>query len=409
MSFLRRFFLTRNVSRFITNAKYHGKPGTRSTFTLLQEALQTESKYKNRVLKAFVVMCSSCLTYKIIKERFTVIPQVNAATVFEGNLLSGRREKFNFIADVVEKSAPAVVYIEIKDGRRVDFFTGRPLTISNGSGFIVASDGLIVTNAHVVTNKSSAKVEVRLMDGKIFTGVVEDIDIKSDLATVRIPAKNLPVMKLGSSADLRPGEFVVAIGSPLALSNTVTSGVVSSTQRGSDELGLTGKDMSYIQTDAAITFGNSGGPLVNLDGEAIGVNSMKVTPGISFAIPIDYVKKFLQSAGGPKKTDLPKRLYMGITMLTLTPQIINELMQKQEILFPNDFQGGVLVWKVILGSPAHQGGLQPGDIVTHIDGKPIKSANDVYDILKQTKTKNLKMSVTRHGKKLNLTVEPEDL
>lgn len=145
---------------------------------------------------------------------------------FEVHASTKRRNQFNFIADVVEVCSPSVVYIEIKDSRRLDFFTGKPMTVSNGSGFVIREDGLIVTNAHVVTNKPHATVEVRLHNGIIYNGVVEDVDMQSDLATVRIPVRNLPVMRFGNSSELRPGEFVVAIGSPLALSNTVTSGVV---------------------------------------------------------------------------------------------------------------------------------------------------------------------------------------
>ncbi|RZC40570.1 serine protease HTRA2, mitochondrial-like, partial [Asbolus verrucosus] len=338
-----------------------------------------------------------------------LIPSVSAASDFTSNL-SGRRKQFNFVADVVETSAPAVVYIEIKDTRRVDFFTGRPTTISNGSGFIIKEDGLILTNAHVVANKPHSKVEVRLHNGVTYSGHVEDVDVQSDLATVRISANKLPTIKLGNSSELKPGEFVVAIGSPLALSNSVTFGVISSTSRGSDELGLRGKDMVYLQTDAAITFGNSGGPLVNLDGEAIGVNSMKVTAGISFAIPSDYVKQFLKSSDSMQKTGKTKlaRRYMGITMLTLTPQILHELQQKNQYV-PPDIKSGVLVWKVIIGSPAHSGGLQPGDIVTHIDGKQIVGANDVYAVLAESTTRTITMSVNRYGRKMELHVTPENV
>uniref|UniRef100_A0A1Q3F965 Serine protease HTRA2, mitochondrial n=1 Tax=Culex tarsalis TaxID=7177 RepID=A0A1Q3F965_CULTA len=344
------------------------------------------------------------------RRKFSLFPSVAAATTFKD--LKGRRAMHNFIADVVDVSAPAVVYIEIKDTRHYDFFSGQPVTISNGSGFIVEEDGLILTNAHVVISKPNAMVTVKLLDGRTFPGTVEDVDSNSDLATVRIKCKGLPVMKLGKSAELRSGEWVVALGSPLALNNTVTAGVVSSTQRASQELGLRGKDINYIQTDAAITFGNSGGPLVNLDGEAIGINSMKVTPGISFAIPIDHAKEFLlkgadrRKAKGFSTEKIPVRRYMGITMLTLTAEILRELRQRSHNV-PDSVRSGILVWKVIQGSPAHVGGLYPGDIITSINGREVKNSADVYELL-TAKERELNITIYRGVERLTVKVTPED-
>jgi HtrA serine peptidase 2 len=327
-----------------------------------------------------------------------------------GDSVHGLRFKHNFIADVVESVAPSTVYIEIKDTKRFDFFTGQPATASNGSGFIVRQDGLILTNAHVVMSRPHSKLQVKLCDGRTFTGVVEDMDLRSDLATIRIPCHDLPALKLGSSREARPGEFVVAIGSPLALSNTVTAGVISSVNRSSKALGLTDKDMDYIQTDASITFGNSGGPLVNLDGEVIGINAMKVTAGISFAIPVDYAKEFLQKTEERRKSGVlahpsAKRRYMGITMLTLTPQLIHELQARNHEL-PVDVTYGVLIWKVVIGSPAYVGGLRPGDIVTHVNGSPVHAASNIYQALEFGQP--LKMTVVRGTEHLQITVIPED-
>lgn len=407
---------------------------------------QKSNNSKSWFKKSLVISCGlgSIVGYSVLKEYFDLpileLPNVHAAALLAP---LSRRSQFNFIADVVDITAKSLVFIEIQDTRRLDYVTKKPATVSNGSGFIVESDGLILTNAHVVTGNQRSIVSVKLSDGRIFYGNVEAIDPVSDLATVRIRCKGLPALKLGVSSTLRAGEFVVALGSPLckfekdadkisfssekfkdmnhnidinsffaALSNTVTSGVVSSTQRHSGELGLEGRDINYIQTDAAITFGNSGGPLVNLDGEVVGINSMKVTAGISFAIPIDYAKTFLTLASEKVKKGKPllegtqNRRYMGITMLTLTPEIILELKQRGSTI-PESLQRGILVWKVILGSPAHNSGLIAGDIIIQINGKDVTQSGDIYEFL-ATKIKTLKLTVIRNGQLMTISVVPED-
>ncbi|CAG0893962.1 unnamed protein product [Darwinula stevensoni] len=330
-------------------------------------------------------------------------------------LQSSARDQYNFIADVVEYTAPGVVLIEVRDTRLRDWVSGKPLTVSNGSGFIIDSDGVILTNAHVVTKKQHSSLIVKLQDGREFTGRVEFVDRLSDLATVRIPCKGLPTLSLGESSKMRPGEWVVAMGSPLTLNNTITVGVISSVNRGSKELGLEHQDIDYIQTDAAITFGNSGGPLVNLDGEVIGINAMKVTEGISFAIPSDHAKQFIAEIAARKagmiSPETPGRVasgkrYVGITMITLTPNILRIIEQRGISSFPSHVTHGVLVFRVIQGSPARRSGLQNADIITHINGTPLYSASDVNKIVESGK--ELRMSVVRGKNVFEVTVLPEE-
>ncbi|CAL8290623.1 unnamed protein product [Gadus morhua 'NCC'] len=313
------------------------------------------------------------------------------------------RYKYNFIADVVEKSTPAVVYIEIV-GRHP--FSGREVPVSNGSGFIITSDGLIVTNAHVVANKRG--VRVKLTNGETYNATVQDVDQVADIATIKINAKHpLPTLPFGRSSDVRQGEFVVAMGSPFALRNTITSGIVSSAQRGSKELGLSNSNMDYIQTDAAIDFGNSGGPLINLDGEVIGINTMKVTPGISFAIPSDHVKLFLDKSAEQKRSKFgqsdSRRKYIGVMMLTLIPSIIAEL-KLRDSLFP-EVTHGILIHRVITGSPANKAGMQPGDVVVEIDGTKVNTSEEIYQAVRSRNT--ISMLVQRGQEQLRMQITPE--
>lgn len=312
-----------------------------------------------RFIPGVLVLAASAYiakNYGYYKEKLQeFFPFVVVATKL-GKNLAGQREKYNFIAEVADLAAPAVVYIEIRDTKRIDYYTGQPTPISNGSGFIIDQSGLILTNAHVVIDnnlKNNMSILVKLVDGRTFEGVVENADTQSDLATVRVKGSHLPVLKLGGSTSLKPGEWVVALGSPLALSNTVTCGIISA-HRKSEELGLFKKKIVYLQTDASINQGNSGGPLLNLDGEAVGINSMKILPGISFAIPIDHAKAFLTTSSGQKYAQNVRRTrYIGITMMTVTEPMIAEL-RKRQCSLSVKVREGVLVWKVITESPGER-------------------------------------------------------
>ncbi|XP_077102687.1 serine protease HTRA3a isoform X2 [Siphateles boraxobius] len=323
--------------------------------------------------------------------------------------LNSPRYKFNFIADVVEKIAPAVVHIELFLNHPL---FGRHVPLSSGSGFIMTQAGLIVTNAHVVASSATVTgrqhLRVQLHDGQTYDASIRDIDKKSDIATIKInPKKKLPVLSLGQSADLRPGEFVVAIGSPFALQNTVTTGIVSTTQRDGKELGIHDSDMDYIQTDAIINYGNSGGPLVNLDGEVIGINTLKVTAGISFAIPSDRINKFLDESNDKQQKDIkgPKKRFIGIKMVTLTENIVHGLKWHNPD-FP-DIGNGILVHEVVPDSPAQKGGLETGDIIVKLNGHPLVNTGELQEAIQGDMP--LLLEVRRGNDDLLFNIEPHIL
>ncbi|XP_074028714.1 serine protease HTRA2, mitochondrial [Leptinotarsa decemlineata] len=249
-----------------------------------------------------------------------------------------------------------------------------------------------------------------MRDGRSFKVQVEDADMSIDLALLKLDAlEKLPSLQLETPGDTAIGEWVVALGSPLSLSNSVTVGIVSCVDRPAEELGLKNYSMTYIQTDASITFGNSGGPLVNLDGNVIGINNLRLTSGISFAIPVEYAKKFLENSkyrvkSGRSIGPMGKTLF-GITTISITPEVLSDLLRENSKI-PNDVIHGLLVWKIIPGSPASQCGMEVGDIITHVNGVPVKEAADLY--LTSGNKEIIEIKLIHAGKKKSIALHPED-
>lgn len=314
----------------------------------------------------------------------------------------------NAISNAAAAAAPAVVNISVSRGIH-GFLLGK----SMGSGTIIDSDGTILTCAHIVVDFegmrsiSKGKVDVTLQDGREFEGIVVSADIHSDVAVVKInPKSPLSSAKLGSSSKLRPGDWVIAMGCPLSLQNTVTAGIVSCVDRKSSDLGLGGIRREYLQTDCAINEGNSGGPLVNLDGEVVGINIMKVinADGVSFAVPIDAAIKIMDSL---LKRGRVIRPWLGLKMLDLNNIIIVHL-KERDPSFP-DVNKGVLVPMVTPGSPAEHAGFQPGDVVLEFDGIPVSGIKEIIDIMGDKVGVPIKVAVKRaNNKSVTLTVVPEE-
>ncbi|CAK6959620.1 LOW QUALITY PROTEIN: serine protease HTRA1 [Scomber scombrus] len=311
------------------------------------------------------------------------------------------RYKFNFIADVVDKIVPAVVHLELFQRGP---FSNEEVSVSSGSGFIVSEDGWIVTNAHVLNNKQRIKVELK--SGFQYDATVKDVDQKIDIALIKIETDTpLPILRLGQSSDLRPGEFVVAVGSPFSLQNTVTTGIISTAHRNGMELGFKDSDMDYIQTDAIINYGNSGGPLVNLDGDVIGINTLKVTAGISFAIPADRIRQFLAESHNRQVNGnaAQKKKYIGVRMLQLSSSLIRDLKSRQSE-FP-DVSSGVYIYEVIPGSAASSAGMIDHDVIIGVNGQPIQTMKEVSEAVHTGAV--LSVVVRRKDRDVMLTIIPE--
>jgi serine protease Do len=264
-----------------------------------------------------------------------------------------------------------------------------------GSGVIVSSDGYILTNNHVVDG--AQKLTVRLADKKKYTAKLIGRDAQTDVAVIKIDAKDLPVASLGNSDNAKVGEWVIAVGNPFELMHTVTAGIISA--KGRSAVDLTDYE-DFIQTDASINPGNSGGALADLDGNVIGINTAIYSPsggniGIGFAIPINMAKQVMDELISKGKVT---RGFLG-----LVPQDIDETMAKAMKLKSTD---GALVGDVTSGSPSDKGGIKVGDIITAVNDKEIKNSTELRNLIASIEPgTTVRIRLIRDGKELTLKVD----
>jgi serine protease Do len=302
--------------------------------------------------------------------------------------------RFNqLLADLAEQLKPGLVHIRVRRavGKEKDKDDESEPRRSSGSGFLIDPNGLIVTNAHVV--EEANWLQVRLADGRRFNGKVIGQDARVDLALVRVEgASNLPVLPLGDSNRLRVGEFVMALGHPFGLEQSVSFGIVS---RKGAPLTVAAPGFDFIQTDAAINPGNSGGPLVNMAGQVVGVNSMAARNGsIGFAIPSNLVKLLVPQLATKGKVEWG---WLGVSIAEIGDEDVDRLKLSEA--------KGVLVRGVMPGEPADRGGLKADDVLIALDGTPLDAPRDLQRVVSTTPIcTRVRVMVLRGGEKKEIEV-----
>jgi S1-C subfamily serine protease len=330
----------------------------------------------------------------------------------------------NFIAAAAEQVGPSVVRIDasrsVRGGSEAfehplfkrffsDEFPVEPelperLEQGTGSGFILSSDGQVITNAHVV--EGAKTVNVTLNDGRTFQGEVIGTDPVTDVAIVKINGDNLPTAPLGSTDGLAAGQWAIAIGNPLGLDNTVTAGIISALGRTSSQVGISDKRVQFIQTDAAINPGNSGGPLLNAQGEVIGMNTAirAGAQGLGFAIPIETAKRIGDQLFKDGEVQHP---YLGIQMVNLNPEMRQRINENKVIDFEIEAESGVMVIRVMEDTPAEAAGIKRGDVISKVNEIEVATATDVQAQVEASSIgKALKVEVDRKGEIKTLAVKP---
>src|SRR5213593_626282 len=356
-------------------------------------------------LPVTVLLFAVSIACQPVAESQTVQPRQPGASI-PPTVSASRRTPIVVVAHNV---LPSVVNIQTEATirrREVDpffdpfgFFGGGNQTYTSlGSGFVWSSDGIIVTNNHVV--EGASRISVIFSDATQHSARLIGVDPDSDLAVLRIDAKNLAAAPIGTSADLMIGESVIAVGNPFGLSGTVTTGVVSALGRSvpSKEEGRTFTD--FIQTDASINPGNSGGPLLNIEGKVVGINTAIYAnaQGIGFAIPVDRARKVIQDL---LRYGQVHSAWIGAVTATLTPEEAKRIGTR--------VSRGALVARVLGGSPAQAAGLKAGDVITTVGGKAVDS-REAFSTYTSTIASGqpLDLTIAREGATRTLAVRPAE-